>query len=88
MSFISRVPREVEIQLGDFNVSMGKEGIFGTTIGNFSLSDETCPNGLRLIGVVGARNKVVCILELRSRKYVRLCGCRRIENRSIKLIML
>ncbi|XP_054082672.1 uncharacterized protein LOC105219245 isoform X1 [Zeugodacus cucurbitae] len=52
-----RCPRhDVKIVLGDFNARLGKEGVFGPTVGKFSLHDETSPNGLRLIDFAGTRN--------------------------------
>ncbi|XP_050339410.1 craniofacial development protein 2-like [Bactrocera neohumeralis] len=58
----------VKIVLGDFNARVGKEGVFGTTVGKFSLHDETFPNGLRLIDFAGARNMVICSTKFQRKK--------------------
>ncbi|XP_049304006.1 uncharacterized protein LOC125776321 [Bactrocera dorsalis] len=64
-----RCPRhDVKIVLGDFNARVGKEDIFGTTVGKFSLHDETSPNGLRLIDFAGARNMVICSTRFQHKK--------------------
>ncbi|XP_049301896.1 craniofacial development protein 2-like [Bactrocera dorsalis] len=64
-----RCPRhDVKIVLGDFNARVGKEGIFGTTVGKFSLHEETSPNGLRLIDFAGARNMVICSTRFQHKK--------------------
>ncbi|XP_054082831.1 craniofacial development protein 2 isoform X1 [Zeugodacus cucurbitae] len=64
-----RCPRhDVKVVLGDFNARVGKEGVFGTTAGKFSLHDETSPNGLRLIDFAGARNMVVCSTRFQHKK--------------------
>ncbi|XP_054089054.1 craniofacial development protein 2-like [Zeugodacus cucurbitae] len=55
-----RCPRhDVKIVLGDFNARVGKEGVFGTTVGKFSLHGETSPNGLRLIDFAGVQHKKI-----------------------------
>ncbi|XP_054085589.1 craniofacial development protein 2-like [Zeugodacus cucurbitae] len=59
---------DVKIVLGDFNARVGKEGVFGTTVGKFSLHDETSPNGLRLIDFAGARNMVICSTRFQHKK--------------------
>ncbi|XP_054091892.1 craniofacial development protein 2-like [Zeugodacus cucurbitae] len=64
-----RCPRhDVKVVLGDFNARVGKEGVFGTAVGKFSLHDETSPNGLRLIDFAGARNMVVCSTGFQHKK--------------------
>ncbi|XP_054086336.1 craniofacial development protein 2 isoform X1 [Zeugodacus cucurbitae] len=64
-----RCPRhDVKVVLGDFNARVGKEGVFGTTVGKFSLHDETSPNGLRLIDFAGVRNMVVCCTRFQHKK--------------------
>ena len=50
---------DIKIVLGDFNAKVGQEGIFGTTVGQFSLLSTTLPNGVRLIDFAAARNMVV-----------------------------
>ncbi|XP_067625268.1 craniofacial development protein 2-like [Eurosta solidaginis] len=53
-----RCPRhDTKVVLGDFNVRVCK-GVFGPTVGKFSLHNETSPNGLRLIDFAGAPNMV------------------------------
>ncbi|XP_050337803.1 craniofacial development protein 2-like [Bactrocera neohumeralis] len=59
---------DVKIVLGDFNERVGKEGVFGTTVGKFGLHDETSPNGLRLIDFAGARNMVICSTRFQHKK--------------------
>ncbi|XP_049315675.1 uncharacterized protein LOC125779126 [Bactrocera dorsalis] len=59
---------DVKIVLGDFNARVGKEGIFGNTVGKFSLHEETSPNGLRLIDFAGARNMVICSTRFQHKK--------------------
>ena len=55
-----RCPRhDVKIVIGDFNAKVGREGIFGSTVGKFSLHDVTSANGLRLIDFAAARNMVI-----------------------------
>ncbi|XP_049302044.1 craniofacial development protein 2-like [Bactrocera dorsalis] len=59
---------DVKIVLGDFNARVGKEGIFGTTVGKFSLHEETTPNGLRLIDFAGARNIIIFSTRFQHKK--------------------
>ncbi|XP_067616258.1 craniofacial development protein 2-like [Eurosta solidaginis] len=55
-----RCPRhDIKVVLGDFNARVGQEGVFGPTVGKFSLHNGTSPNGLRLIDFVGDRNMVI-----------------------------
>lgn len=51
---------DVKIVLGDFNAKIGKEDIFGRTIGRHSLHDTTSGNGFRLIDFAAGQNMVVC----------------------------
>ena len=37
---------DIKIVLGDFNAKVGQEGIFGPTVGQFSLHSTTSPNGV------------------------------------------
>ena len=41
----------------DFNVKVGREGIFSPTVGQFSLHSN---NAMRLMDIAAARNMVVC----------------------------
>ncbi|XP_060665569.1 uncharacterized protein LOC132797813 [Drosophila nasuta] len=50
---------DIKILLGDFNAKVGREDIFGATVGRFSLHETTSSNGLRLIGFAAAYNMVV-----------------------------
>ncbi|XP_070138628.1 uncharacterized protein [Drosophila bipectinata] len=50
---------DIKILLGDFNAKVGREDIFGATVGRFSLRETTSSNGLRLIGFAAAHNMVV-----------------------------
>ncbi|XP_073814500.1 uncharacterized protein [Musca autumnalis] len=50
---------DIKIVLGDFNAKIGKENIFGQTVGKFSLHSETSDNGMRLIDFAAAKNMVV-----------------------------
>ncbi|XP_043065425.1 uncharacterized protein LOC122320881 [Drosophila ficusphila] len=50
---------DIKILLGDFNAKVGREDIFGATVGRFSLHETTSSNGLRLIGFAAAHNMVV-----------------------------
>ena len=56
---------DIKIVLGDFNAKIGKERIFGPTIGQFSLHDETSDNGMRLSGFAAAKNMVVSSTRFR-----------------------
>ncbi|XP_067615689.1 craniofacial development protein 2-like, partial [Eurosta solidaginis] len=54
-----RCPRhDIKLVLGEFNTRVGKDGVFGPTVGKFSLHNETS-NGLRLIDFAGGRNMVI-----------------------------
>ena len=44
----------------DCPAKVGQEGIFGPTVGQFSLQSTILPNGVRLIDFAAARNMVVC----------------------------
>ncbi|XP_050331585.1 uncharacterized protein LOC126760169 [Bactrocera neohumeralis] len=57
-----------DIYYSGHTMAMGKQGIFGTTVGKFSLHDETSPNGLRLIDFAGARNMVICSTRFQHKK--------------------
>ena len=46
--------------LGDFIEKVGQEGIFGPTVGQFSLHSTTSPNGMRLKEFTAAQNMIVC----------------------------
>nr|XP_043068191.1 uncharacterized protein LOC122321607 [Drosophila bipectinata] len=50
---------DIKILLGDFNAKVGREDIFGATVGRFSLHETTSSNSLRLIGFAAAHNMVV-----------------------------
>ena len=51
---------DIKILLGDFNAKVWQEGIFGPTVGQFSLHSTTSPNGVRLIDFTAARNMAAC----------------------------
>ena len=51
---------DIKISLGDFNAKVGQEGIFGPTVGQFSLHSTTSPNGVRPIDFVAVQNMLVC----------------------------
>ena len=51
---------DINIVIGDFNVKVGQEGIFGPIDGQFSVNSTASPNGVRLIDFAAARNMVVC----------------------------
>jgi sorting nexin-29 len=56
----SRCPsHDIKILLGDFNAKIGRESIFGATVGQHSLHESTSANGLRLIGFAAAHNMTV-----------------------------
>ena len=56
----NRCPRsDMKIVVGDFNAKVGKEGIFGPTVGKFSLHGKTSDNGFRLISFAAAQNMVL-----------------------------
>ena len=38
---------DIKIVLGDFNAKIGREGIFGQTVGRFSLHTNTSDNGAK-----------------------------------------
>ncbi|XP_043064519.1 uncharacterized protein LOC122320475 [Drosophila ficusphila] len=50
---------DIKILLGDFNAKIGRESVFGATVGQFSLHETTSSNGLRLIGFAASHNMVV-----------------------------
>ena len=43
----------------DFNAKVGREGIFGPTVGKQSLHEKTNDNGFRLISFAAAQNMVI-----------------------------
>ncbi len=45
---------DIKIVLGDFNARVGKEDVFVSTVGKFSLHDETTDNCMRLIDFTAA----------------------------------
>ena len=47
---------DAKIILGDNNAKVGREGIFGLMIGQFSLHEHTISNSMRLIDFAAARN--------------------------------
>ena len=51
---------DVKIVFLDFTSKVGREGIFGPTVGQFSLHANTTSNGMRLIDFAAASNMVVC----------------------------
>lgn len=56
---------DIKIVLGDFNAKLGKENIFGPTVGKFSLHEETSDNGMRLTDFAAAKNMVVSSTKFR-----------------------
>ena len=48
---------DAKIVLGDLNVKVGREGIFGPIVGQFSLHADTTSNGMRLIDMVVSSTK-------------------------------
>jgi hypothetical protein len=55
-----QIPRyDMKIQLGDFNVKVGREDIFKPTIGNESSLEISNDNGVRLLNVATSENLVV-----------------------------
>jgi len=56
----NRCPRsDVKIVVGDFNAKVGREGIFGQTVGKHSLHGKTSDNGFRLVSFAAAQNMVI-----------------------------
>ena len=45
--------------VGDFNAKVGREGIFGPTVGQHSLYEKTSANGFRLVSFAAAHNMVI-----------------------------
>ena len=45
--------------VGDFNTKVGREGIFGPTVGKHSLLEKTSDNGFRLVSFAAAQNMVI-----------------------------
>ena len=45
---------DAKIVLGDLNARVGREGIFGPTVGQFSLHANTTSNGMKLIDFAGS----------------------------------
>ena len=56
----STCPRsDIKMLAGDFNAKVGREGIFGPTVGKHSLHDKTSDNGFRLVSFAAAQNMVI-----------------------------
>ena len=56
----NRWPRsDIKMLVGDFNAKVGREGIFGPTIGKHSLHEKTSDNGFRLVSFAAAQNMVI-----------------------------
>jgi hypothetical protein len=49
----------IKILLGDFNVKVGIETIFKSTIGNKSLHQDSSDNGVRIVNFVTSKNLVI-----------------------------
>ena len=45
--------------VGDFNAKVGREGMFGPTVGKHSLQEKTSDNGFRLVSFAAAQNMVI-----------------------------
>jgi hypothetical protein len=66
-SFNDKLQRELDkfpkynmkILLGDFNVKLGREGIFKTTIWNWSLYKISNENGVRVVNFATSKNRIV-----------------------------
>ncbi|XP_055856006.1 uncharacterized protein LOC129919181 [Episyrphus balteatus] len=50
---------DIKIVLGDFNAKLGREDIFGSTVGKHSLHDNTSDNGFRLVDFAAGQNVVI-----------------------------
>ena len=52
------MPRSDKIFVGDFIAKMGKEAIFGLTVGKHSLHGKTSNNGFRLVSFAAVQNNI------------------------------
>ncbi|XP_055842639.1 craniofacial development protein 2-like [Episyrphus balteatus] len=50
---------DIKIVLGDFNAKLGREDIFGSTVGKHSLHYNTSDNGFRLVDFAAGQNVVI-----------------------------
>ena len=56
----NRCPKsDIKMLVGDFNAKVGREGIFGPTVGKHSLHENTSDNGIRLVSFAAAQNMVI-----------------------------
>ena len=56
----NRCPRSnIKVLVGDFNAKVGREGIFGPTVGKHSLHEKTSDNGFRLVSLSAAQNMLI-----------------------------
>ena len=50
---------DIKMLVGDFNAKVGREGIFGPTVGKHSLHEKPSDNGFRLVSFAAAQNMVI-----------------------------
>ena len=83
---------DVKIVLGDFNSKLGRENMYGLTIGKFSLHHQTNENGMRIIDFASGRNMVICSTKFQHRDIHKSTwlspSCQLIETRKTKSITL
>ena len=58
---------DIKILVGDFNAKVGREGIFGPTVGKHSLHKKTSDNGFRLVSFAAAQNMVISSTRFQHR---------------------
>ena len=53
----NRSPRcDIKMLVGDFNAKVGREGIFGPTVGKHGLHGKTSDNGFKLVSFAAAQD--------------------------------
>ena len=77
---------DIKIVLVEFNAEVGQEGIFGPTVGQFSLHSTTSLNGVRLIDFAAARNMVVPGFSVATS--TKSTGCLLVDQPATRLITL
>ena len=64
----NRCPRsDIKILVGDFNAKVGREGVFGPTVGKHILYEKTSDIGFRLVSFAAAQNMVISITRVHHR---------------------
>ena len=59
-STYDKIPKhDVKVILGDFNSQVGKEEVYGSTIGKYSIHNDSNDNGIRLIDFATSKNLII-----------------------------